>query len=172
MTASSQGRTCGRLPRLAMHAEYVKEFSFRNPCAPHSLALQSPAGQSPATPIQPAVTLQVQVSARPLSAIDVEVELRLDGECSEPVGARAVLYSFVLAYAGIFGTQEIPRESLHSVVMIDGPRLLFPAAREIVAFMIRSSGFPAFLIDQVDFAALYQQRMVQVASAAGQPGRP
>jgi preprotein translocase subunit SecB len=173
MNVSSQGRAHGRLPRLAVHAEYIKDFSIRNPCAPQSLAHQSLVPQSlppPLAPcIQPTVNVQVDVSARPLSAVDVEVELRLDGECSEPVGTRAVRYRFVLAYAGIFGTQEIPRESLHSVVMIEAPRLLFPAAREIVAFMVGSAGFPPLLIEPVDFAELYQRRAVREAAPAGRP---
>jgi len=171
MTASSQGHAYGRLPRLTVHAEYVKDFSFRNPCAPQSLAPRSVAPRSLAPSIRPMASVQVDVSARPLSAVDVEVELRLDGECSEPAGARAVLYRFVLAYAGIFGTREIPRECLHSVVMIEAPRLLFPAAREIVAFMVGSAGFPPLLIDPVDFAALYQRRSVHEAAPAARPGR-
>jgi preprotein translocase subunit SecB len=165
-TASSQGRAYDRLPRLAVRAEYVKDFSFRNPYAP----------QSPALCAQPALALHVDVSARPLSAVDVEVELRLEGEFGEPAGA--VLYRFGLAYAGIFGTQDVPRECLHSAVMIEGPRLLFPAARDIVSFMVRSAGFPAILIDPVDFAALYeeraaahQQKVAQQATPSGLPGR-
>jgi preprotein translocase subunit SecB len=160
MTASSNGRGYSRLPRLAMIAEYVKDFSFGNPSAPQSLA----------PPRQPMANLQVNVSARPLSAVDVEVELRLDGEYSELGGP--VLYRFALAYAGIFGTMGIPRESLHLVVMTEGPRLLFPAAREIVAFMIRSAGFPAVPIEPVDFAALYQCRTAPVAGPVAAPPSP
>jgi preprotein translocase subunit SecB len=46
--------------------------------------------------------------------------------------------------------------------MIECPRLLFPFAREIVASAVRNGGFPPLLIDPVDFAGLYRQRVAQV----------
>jgi preprotein translocase subunit SecB len=49
--------------------------------------------------------------------------------------------------------------------MVECPRILFPFAREIIASATVNGGFPPLLLDPVDFAALYQQRMAQ----QGQP---
>ena len=52
---------------------------------------------------------------------------------------------------------------MQPLVLIECPRLLFPFAREIVATSVRNGGFPPLLLDPIDFVALYQQRMAQVA---------
>jgi preprotein translocase subunit SecB len=59
---------------------------------------------------------------------------------------------------------NVPPESLQPTVMIECPRLLFPFAREIIATATRNGGFPPLMLEPVDFAALYRDRV-----AAGQP---
>jgi preprotein translocase subunit SecB len=76
------------------------------------------------------------------------------------------LFAFDLTFAGVFRVQNVPKESLQPLVMIECPRLLFPFAREIVATAVRNGGFPPLLLDPVDFVSLYQQRMAQT-----QPGQ-
>jgi preprotein translocase subunit SecB len=55
--------------------------------------------------------------------------------------------------------------------MIECPRLLFPFAREIVATATRNGGFPPLMLEPVDFASLYRERMAaaQQPNVAGQP---
>jgi preprotein translocase subunit SecB len=60
----------------------------------------------------------------------------------------------------------VPKENLHPLVMIECPRLLFPFAREIIATATRNGGFPPLLLEPVDFAVLYRQRMAGQAAAA------
>jgi preprotein translocase subunit SecB len=145
--------TGGAMPQLNVLAQYIKDFSFENPNAPRSLN----PGQAPT------VNLQINVAANPIGS-DVEVELKLDGKAE---ASGAVMFSFELVFAGMFRIQNIPQESMHPVVMIECPRLLFPFAREIVASIVRSGGFPQFLIEPIDFVSLYRQRMEQ-----GQPQPP
>ncbi len=61
----------------------------------------------------------------------------------------------------MFRIQNIPQEHLQPMVMIECPRLLFPFAREIVATAVRNGGYAPFLLDPVDFVALYHQRLAQ-----------
>ena len=144
----AQNQAQNAVPQLHVLAQYIKDFSFENPNAPRSLN----PGQ------QPAVSLQINVQANPLPSSDVEVELKLEGKAE---AAGAVMFSFDLAYAGVFRIQNVPQDSLHPLVMIECPRLLFPFAREVVATIVRSGGFPQFLIEPIDFVALYRQRMGQ-----------
>ena len=138
------------MPQLNVLAQYIKDFSFENPNSPRSLQPGQP----------PTVNLQINVSANPMPSNDVEVELKIDGKAE---AAGIVLFSFELIYAGMFRIQNIPTESMHPVVMIECPRLLFPFAREVVASVVRSGGFPQFLIEPIDFVSLYRQRMEQNA---------
>jgi preprotein translocase subunit SecB len=156
-SAPAQNQAQDPLPLLHVLAQYIKDFSFENPNAPHSLN----PGQ------QPTINLQINVNANPMPSNDVEVELKLDGKAET---AGAVMFSFELTFAGVFRIQNVPQESLHPLVMIECPRLLFPFAREIVASMVRSGGFPQFLIEPIDFVALYRQRMEQTPPP--QPAAP
>jgi preprotein translocase subunit SecB len=57
------------------------------------------------------------------------------------------------------------------MVMIECPRLLFPFAREIVAAATRNGGFPPLMLEPVDFASLYRDRMA-AAQQANKPANP
>jgi preprotein translocase subunit SecB len=141
-------------PQLNVLAQYIKDFSFENPNAPKSLK----PGQ------QPSINIQVGVSANPLEGTDVEVVLKIEGKAEID---KSVLFSFELLFAGAFRIQNVPQDSLHPVVMIECPRLLFPFAREIIATTVSNGGFPPLLLDPVDFVSLYRQSL-----AKAQPAQP
>jgi preprotein translocase subunit SecB len=140
------------VPQIGVLMQYVKDFSFENPNAPRAL---TPSSQ------QPSIKINIGVEAAPLAENDVEVTLRLDGK-AEVQGF--VLFGFELVYGGLFRIVNVPADSIQPLVMIECPRLLFPFAREIVATATRNGGFPPLMLEPVDFAALYRERM-----AAGQP---
>ena len=72
-----------------------------------------------------------------------------------------VMFAFDLTYGGVFRILNVPEQNMHPLVMIECPRLLFPFAREIIAYAVRNGGFPPLLIDPVDFVGLYQQKMAE-----------
>jgi len=53
----------------------------------------------------------------------------------------------------------ISDENLQPLIMIECPRMLFPFARQILASASRDGGYPPLLLDPIDFAGLYQQKM-------------
>lgn len=144
-------------PQLNILAQYIKDLSFENPNAPRSLA----PTQNP-----PAINIQINVNVTPMSETDYEVSLKLEGKAEQ---ANSVLFAFDLTFGGIFRLQHVPQESIHPLVMIECPRLLFPFAREIIATTVRNGGFPPLLLDPVDFVSLYQQRMAQMQPQAAPP---
>lgn len=141
-----------QVPTLNAIAQYIKDFSFENPNAPASLAPRSEA---------PNIGISVNVNARKMSDTDFEIDLVLNGKSGE---APDVLFNFELIYSGIFRIMNVPAEAVQPVVMIECPRLLFPFARQIVADAVRNGGFPPLLIDPIDFAMLYRQRIAEIAS--------
>jgi len=153
------GETTGQDPQaISVLAQYIKDLSFENPNAPRSMGNQA----SP-----PQITLQVNVNGKPLNGQDYEVELSIEGGAGE--GANT-MFKFELLYGAVLRLTGIPQDSIHAVVMIEGPRLLFPFARQIIADATRNGGFPPLLIDPIDFVALYRNRMstLQGQQAAGQ----
>jgi preprotein translocase subunit SecB len=61
----------------------------------------------------------------------------------------------------MFALHNIPEELLERTLLIEGPTLLFPFARRIVADAIRDGGMPPLMIEPIDFVALYQARLAQ-----------
>jgi preprotein translocase subunit SecB len=159
MSTTNGGQEQEQPPQLNVLAQYIKDFSFENPNAPRSLA---PSAQ------QPAINLQINVTANPIGETDYEVVLFFEIKAEN---SGTLLFSLDLAFGGAFRVQNVPKESLHPVVMIECPRLLFPFAREIIATTVRNGGFPPLLIDPVDFVSLYRQKMVE-APAGQQPSMP
>src|ERR1700680_1708968 len=133
-------------PQLNVLAQYTKDLSFENPNAPSSLAPQQQ---------QPAINIQINVSANNIAENEYEVTLSVEGKAEN---AGKVMFSFDLAYAGVFRIVNVPKENLHPLVMIECPRLLFPFAREIIATSVRDGGFAPLMMAPVDFVGLYRPR--------------
>lgn len=144
-------------PAINAMAQYTKDFSFENPNAPRSLGPQEKA---------PNIQIQVNVNAKQVGENDFEVDILLEGSAKTEADT---LFKFELDYAGLFRLINIPQTDQHPVVMIECPRLLFPFARQIIADAVRGGGFPPLYIDPIDFAALYRQRMTEMASQQGAP---
>ena len=142
-------------PKFSVLAQYTKDFSFENPNAPRSLGPQQNA---------PNISVQINVNARQLAPTDFEVSLLLEGGAGQ--GADT-LFKFELNFAGVFRVENFPAEQVQPVVMIEGPRLLFPFARQIIADAVRNGAYPPLFIDPIDFQALYIQRIQ--AATAGAP---
>lgn len=140
-------------PKFSVLVQFTKDFSFENPNAPRTLGAQQTS---------PNISVQINVNARQLAPTDFEVSLMMEGGAGE--GAN-VFFKFELNYAGVFRAENIPPEQLQPIVLIEGPRLLFPFARQIIADAVRGGGFPPLYIDPIDFQALFIQRMAQQQNA-------
>jgi preprotein translocase subunit SecB len=160
MNTPAQGLGEQRGASLNVLAQYIKDLSFENPNAPN-FALR------PDQP--PALNVQINVNAKPLSDTDFEVELTIEGKAEH---SNTVLFAVELVYAGVFRVQNVPQDSVHPLVLIECPRLLFPFARQIVADTVRDGGFPPLMLDPVDFSALYRQRMAQQGAQTVQAPKP
>jgi len=139
--------------QLNVIAQYIKDFSFENPNAPRPMIEPTQ---------QPAINVQINVNPRQLAATDYEVELLLEGGAGE---GASVVFKFELHYAGVFRIENVPADQVQPLAMIEGPRLLFPFARQIIADAVRNGGYPPLYVDPIDFHRLYLQRQ-QAAAAA------
>ena len=146
--------TNGASPSLNILAQYVKDFSFENPGAPRSLQARDKA---------PAINISVNVNANPLSETDFDVILSLNAEAKD---GDKVLFNAELAYGGVFRVTGFPQEHMLPVLFIECPRLLFPFARQIISDATRNGGFPPLMIDPIDFAQMFTQRMAEEQARA------
>lgn len=155
--AADDGADQAKLPSMRIVAQYLKDLSFENPNAPNSLKSGIPA---------PKVDISVNVNAKTLGPADYEVELHLEAKAQAEDG---VAFAAELVYAGMFHIENVPQDSLHPVILIECPRVLFPFARQIMAHATQQGGFPPLMLDPIDFAGMYRQRVAQQAAGGQAP---
>ena len=141
-------------PSLNILAQYIKDLSFENPGAPRSLQARDKA---------PAININVNVNANPLTESDFDVVLSLSAEAKD---GDKVVFAAELVYGGVFRITGFPQEHMLPVLFIECPRLLFPFARQIIADATRNGGFPPLMIDPIDFAQMFTQRVAEEQTRA------
>lgn len=135
-------------------AQYIKDLSFENPRGIETLsAIQQ----------NPDVSVDINTNAMSIGndgmyevALSIHAEASVDGN---PV------FIVELTYAGIVQVQGVPEDQVKPIVLIEGPRFLFPFARSIVSNAVRDGGFPPLLINPIDFSQLYVEQHVDSEGA-------
>lgn len=140
-------------PQININAQYVKDLSFENPGAPHSLTSSD----------APQIEVNVDVGAQSVGENQYEVQLRITATADR--GENKVFVTEVV-YAGIFTITNANEETLRPLMLIECPRFLFPFARQIVADATRDGGFPPLLLEPIDFAQLYMNAQAQEQAGA------
>lgn len=145
--------------QIIIHTQYIKDFSFENPNAPGSLARNDKA---------PEIEIGVNVNAQPQQQQRVfEVVLTITATAK-----REDQHVFLaeLAYGAVVSVSEDVEENIiHPLVMIEGPRLIFPFARQMISDMTQSGGYMPLNIQPIDFVRLYQSSMDNQTAEAGTP---
>lgn len=154
--AGTAGAERPQQPGIHVLGQYIKDLSFENPGAPVSLR---PSDKAPKLDVNVNVNARPQSSAPPQS--EFEVELKLDARATR---GDETLFIVEVVYAGLFQIRNVPQEHVHPLLLIECPRLLFPFARQVVADATRQGGFPPLMIDPVDFATLYRQRIAEFSA--------
>ncbi len=73
----------------------------------------------------------------------------------------SVAYLVEVQQAGMFMLRGLPKATMERVLNTTCANILFPFVRELVAELITRAGFPQFLIQPVNFEALYHRRQVE-----------
>jgi len=155
-TDNASAPTSLRNVPITIMTQYLKDLSFESPGAPASVGTATELRQGSVT---------VDVAVNPMGETNYEIILRLKVEASHE--GRTV-YLLEMLYGGMAQLGDVPTEAVEPLLLIEGPRLLFPYARAIVTDMTRDGGFAPLLINPIDFAALYRDFNRRRAEAAAQ----
>ncbi len=68
--------------------------------------------------------------------------------------------------AGLFHIDGYTDDELKAIVGSFCPNILFPYSRESIAGIISKGGFPEFILQPINFDALYAQGMAQAEAQA------
>src|SRR3569832_1450878 len=105
-------------PQVSILAQYVKALSVETPSAPQVYSWQ----------VQPSLDVQFNLNVQGAGEGVHEVSLKFDISARSDNGVHFVVD---LTYAGLFGLQNVPDDAIPPFLLIEGPRLLFPFARQV-----------------------------------------
>ena len=142
--------------QITIHAQYVKDLSFESPSSPDCFVQQLG---------QPDVQIGVNVTARRVNEKLFEVELKLMATAK---AEERTLFVAELAYGGLISAAGVSEDELQPLMMVEGPRLLFPFARAIMSDVTRDGGFLPLNLNPVDFVALYKNNLTKSDTSEGQ----
>ncbi|MDG7056383.1 MAG: protein-export chaperone SecB [Wolbachia endosymbiont of Meromenopon meropis] len=154
--------------KMKIHGQYIKDLSFENPNLPFFLSIKT----------APNINVMVNINSAKLETsrnkIKDEHEKKSFHEITLHIEAKARLrdenvkdnIAFICEtkYCGIFSIEnfiELNSEEIRQALFIGGPTFLFPFAREIIARVTSSGGFPPLMLDPIDFESMYYQQQSQ-----------
>ena len=144
------------LPAVGVISQYVKDLSFENPNAPAVFQWQG----------QPQIDVNFNIGNEQVGEDAYEVTLKINVVAKS---ADKVAFQVELLYAGLFGVRNVPEEQLAPILLAQGPAMMFPFARRVLADAVRDGGFPPLMLDPIDFGALFmQQAELAAQDAAGE----
>ena len=146
--ANGQANGNDSQPQLVLQKIYVKDVSFEAPNAPQIF-------QDINESEQPQVQLNLGQKATDLGSNLYEVVLSLTLTCT--VGERTA-YLAEVEQAGLFGIAGFSEEDHAGIVGSYCPNLLFPYARQVISSMVLEGGFPPFLLQPINFDALFAEQ--------------
>lgn len=142
--------------QIAIQKIYVKDFSFESP---HTPDIFTKTNWSPKT------NLNLRSSHTTTTDNNHEVVLTITIEAKED---EQTFFLVELQQAGLFHIAGYDEAEFKAIIGSYCPNILFPYARESVANIVSKGGFPEFLLQPINFDALYAQGMAQ-AQAQEQP---
>lgn len=143
--------------QLSITKIYVKDFSFESPQAPTIFKQEN---------WKPETNLNLRSAHNAVEGNLHEIVLTITIEAKE---GDKTCFLIELQQAGLFEIAGYEGEELQAIVGSFCPNILFPYARESLASMIQKGGFPEFVLQPINFDALYMQsKQQQMAAAAAE----
>lgn len=134
---------------------YTKDISFE---APNSPAIFQENWQ-------PEISVGLNSQVNEIAPGNLELTLKVTVEAKHQ---DKTVFLVEVAQAGLFLAQGFAAEELDALMGIAAPNVLFPYARELVSDLVTRGSFPQFVLQPVNFEAMYaQQRQAKAAQQAG-----
>ncbi len=127
---------------------YVKDISTESPHSPEIFQVSW----------EPEINLNLNNSARALDEDKGLYEVSLTLTVTATLGEQTA-YVIEVQQAGIFTLKGFEQEQQAYVIGAMIPNILFPYARETISTLSQKAGFPAMLLNPIDFNGLFQQHL-------------
>jgi preprotein translocase subunit SecB len=142
--------------QFMVHKLYLKNVSFEAPGAPAVFQEQA----------MPQLALNLNQKVARFEADTYEVVLSITLTCT--INEKTA-YLAEVDQAGIFGLAGFDQNGVDLMLGTHCPNVLFPYARQALGDLIAHGGFPPFLLQPLNFEALYADQMRRRMEQAQQP---
>ena len=140
--------------RISVAKIYTKDFSFESPMAPSVFKTEN---------WSPKTDLNLRSSSTEAEGGVYEVVLTITVEAKDD---DKTVFLVELQQAGLFELTGYDDNERAAIIGSYCPGLLFPYARETIASAVQKGGFPEFVLQPINFDALYMQTQQQAAADA------
>lgn len=140
---SDQEKTPNNAPMFRLQKLYVKDISFENPNAPEIFLHKG----------EPKVEVNLGAKNRKVDEDHFEVSLTMTAKVTS---GDKTLFIVEVEHAGLFLIKNIPDQHMQGVLAVECPTIMFPFTRQIVSQLSVDGGFMPFLMEPVNFMALYE----------------
>lgn len=149
---TEQKDTKQEVPVFRMQKMYIKDLSFENPNAPNIFLVRNQ---------EPKVDFNLQVNSRKIDDDHWEVALAITAKIMDKNADDTVMFVVEIEHCGVFLLKNIPPEHVRRVLAVDCPIMLFPYTRQVVTQVSVDGGFMPFLMEPINFIALYENAQRQ-----------
>ncbi len=145
MSEENNNHENANVPAIVINTQYVKDLSLEIPLAPEIFREITSA---------PKMDINVDVNAEHLhdNFFNVSLSIKMDGDVNDKK-----LFILELVYAAVVSL-NVPQEHIEPVLLVEIPRMIFPFARSIITNNLVDGGLPPFMLNPIDFVAMYQAR--------------
>ena len=143
-------------PSFQLVRVYLKDASLEMPNAPEIFMTQPTE--------EPNVNVQFEVGYRPLP-VESAYEVMVRGTITVTLQDKT-MFLVEGKQAGIFEIKNIPEDGVKHICNVMCPTILYPYLRANLADLINRTGLPTIHMPEVNFEAMYQQRLAQQAQQA------
>ena len=137
-------------PMFTVEKIYLKDVSFEAPAAPQVFNEEG----------QPNLQMNLSQKVQRLNERAFEVVLGVTLTCT--IGDKTA-YLCEVQQAGVFGLAGFDEQQLDAMLGTHCPNVLYPFARQTISELITGGGFPPFLLQPINFDALYAESLRQRA---------
>tara|TARA_B100001750_G_scaffold17423_1_gene12000 strand:+ start:1729 stop:2181 length:453 start_codon:yes stop_codon:yes gene_type:complete len=137
---------------VSLQQMYIKDVSFE---APNSPGVFLEEEVSPETKINLSNTHD-KIGE---DSYDVCLKVRVESTYGEKT-----MFIAEVEQAGVFVIRGYTEDELKGVIAVFCPNTLFPYIREMVSSLVTKAGFPALLLQPINFEALYSQAIEEAES--------
>ncbi len=144
---SEQSKSQDDTPVFRLQKMFIKDFSFESPNAPGIFLGRNQ---------EPKVDFNLQLNNKKIDDDHHEVSISITAKVLDNKNDDSVMFIVEIEHAGVFLLKNIPAEHLDRVMAVDCPLMLFPFTRQIVSQVSVDGGFMPFLMEPINFVALYE----------------